>query len=323
VRRAALLVALLTSAGTASLAQTGTRQEGAPELVLQIGARTMAMGQAAVAASEGTEGVWANPALIARARREVSFDVRNQANPAEPNSNVALVGVIPGPPVGSMAVFLRYINNGAQPGTTGPDNTTSEFTPLSYVIGASFATTFNRFALGFTAKELLIRFSCTGDCSQSDPGGRPSVTALDFGAQYFVFGDSSLSLGASVLNLGPKLQIIDAPQADPLPSRGLLGFVYAPVITSVPDVRVRLGGDVVTRLLGGESVGLRFGGEVSYLDRYQLRAGYMTNPAEGTDSPTIGFGLTSGRVHIDLAQIMTNRGALGTKPTFLTLHFRF
>ena len=307
-------------------AQTGTIPEGALDFIRSIGARSVGMGQAVVAGAEGTEAVWANPALVARSPREGSLDFRNKASAAEAEADVSATLVWPVLPVGSVAAFVRYLNYGAQDVQTGPTTAVGSFTNTSLIIGASFATTFfDRLAVGVTAKQLRIQFSCTGECSQLGSGSasQPTVSALDFGAQYFVFRDSSLSVGASVVNLGPRLQIVDSPQADPLPARGSVGVVYAPALPSVPDVTLRFAADVVTRISGGDSPGFRIGGEATYLKRFSLRAGYIRKGPGEIDTPTIGFGLTSGRLHVDIAQMMTNFGAESGRPTFLGLHLDF
>jgi hypothetical protein len=196
----------------------------------------------------------------------------------------------------------------------------------SFVVGATFATTFaERLAVGLTAKYLVRGFDCTGNCDQPGvpTGAEPSVAALDFGAQYFLRRDSSIAIGADVRNIGPKFQILDSPQADPLPARADLGVRYAPRLPDVPDVRVVLGADVITRITAGTGPGFRVGGEVAYRDRYFGRVGYMYKGPGDTSSPTLGFGVLTGKLRIDLAQQMSDAGVQGSRPTFLSLRYAF
>ena len=326
MRRFLVCCALLVSARRA-VAQTGVANEGALELIRPIGARSLGMGLVGTASAFNTDAVWVNPALITRTGREASFDFRNQANAAEAESDVAGVLVWPFNPVGSVAVFARYINNGSQDVALGPNNQVGTFTITDLIIGASLATTFfDRLAVGFTAKQERVNFSCTGECTQlGDASARtPTANALDFGSQFFVTKDSSISVGAAVMNIGPKFQLIDSPQADPLPSRASIGVQYTPKITAVPGLDAHFAADIVTRVSSGTGLGYRAGAELSYLKRYQLRAGYIKSGPVGEDTPTIGLGLTSGKIHIDLSQMMTNLGGTGgSRPTFLTLRFDF
>jgi hypothetical protein len=138
-----------------------------------------------------------------------------------------------------------------------------------------------------------------------------------------VKSDSTFSIGLVVRNLGPKLQIRDSPQADPLPARMDAGVLYAPRLPQWPDVRVRVAADVVTRVSGGTAAGFRVGGEASYQERYHVRAGYIKYDNSELSSPTLGFGVSAGKLNVDLAQMMTALGAQGARPTFLSLRYTF
>jgi hypothetical protein len=325
-RLVAVLGALALTA-TSARAQTGDIPEGAPELIRATGARTLGMGLAGVSAASGAEAVWWNPALVARSGREARLDVRSKASAGEPESDAAGIVIIPIQRVGVVGLTLRYINNGTfevtNPGSGDP---VGSFVTTNTIIAATFATTFSdRVAAGVTAKQLRVRLSCTGDCTQvgDDNSNEPTVSALDFGTHVFVRRDSTLSIGVAVRNLGPRFQIRDSPQADPLPERGELGIQYAPKTPRWPGVRVRAAGDVVTRLVGGTGLGYRFGGEATYLDRYAVRAGYMVYGPGEISSPTLGLGLSTTKLSIDISQMMTDLGSQGSRPTFLSLRYRF
>jgi hypothetical protein len=271
--------------------------------------------------------VWWNPALVARSGRELRLDVRSKASAGEPESDAAGILVLPIQRVGVVAVTLRYVNNGTLDVTNpGSEQPVGSFVTTNLIVAATFATTFSdRVAAGLTAKQLRVRLSCTGDCSQvgDDNSNQPTVSALDFGAHYFVRRDSTISVGVAVRNLGPRFQIRDSPQADPLPARGEAGVQYAPKTPQWPGVQLRAAGDIVTRIVGGTALGYRLGGEATYLDRYALRAGYMVNGPGEINSPTLGVGLSTAKLAIDISQMMTDLGTQGTRPTFLSLRYRF
>jgi hypothetical protein len=313
--------------GRAARAQTGTVPEGALDLIRPIGARTMGMGQAAVAGGLGSEALWINPALSARDLHEISFNIRNKSNPVDAESDALGTVMIPFHRVGTVSLSLRYLDNGTLPATDQNNQQTGTIVTSSLVLAATFATTFgDRLAAGFTVKQLTVGFSCTGDCTNPTvtSTNTPSVQAVDFGTQYFVRRDSTLSIGASLVNLGPRFQIIDANQADPLPARVTVGVAMAPKLSPEwKDVSVRGAADVVSRLSQGTGLGYRIGAEVGYQDRYHVRAGYMVHGPGDITSPTLGFGIRSGKLQIDLAQMMASSGIQTARPTFLTLRYDF
>src|SRR5437763_5011681 len=109
--------------------------------------------------------------------------------------------------------------------------------------------------------------------------------------------------------------MIDTPQADPLPARGNIGFLYLPKLPAGwKDVSVRLATDVVTRLSAGTGLGYRFGGELGYQNRYHLRAGYIVNGPEASSQATFGGGISTGRLQFDLGQMMSSVAG-GSRPT--------
>jgi hypothetical protein len=289
-----------------------------------MGARSISMGLAVTAGATGGEAAWANPALVARSRREVGLHLAGRAHAGDAESDAVLFGVIPWKDVGVIAVGLRYLDYGSQDvvGTNDP-NVVGSFNTTNLILSVTAATTFGRFATGFTLKQLRYLLPCTGDCAQVGESNSPSASALDLGAQFLALRDSSLSIGASVTNIGPKFQIIDSPQADPLPARGSLGVLYAPSFASAPDVRLNVAADVVTRLSAGTALGYRVGAEVGYRNSVFGRAGYMyLGPGEQT-TPTVGFGVATAKLHIDFAQVMKMASTATNRPAYLSLRYTF
>ena len=314
-------VLLAGSAVRVASAQTGVAPEGALEFVIPMGARSVAMGQAAVATAVGSEAVWWNPALIARGPREVSFQLSSKASLAE--ADVAGVVVIPVQGVGAFAISGRYINYGSQEAAgNDPNSPSGTFVTTTELIAATFAAPFgDRLSVGFSAKVLRFGFSCSGTCAQAT--GLPMTSALDVGAHYFLTKDSLVSIGAAVRNVGFNLQVHDAPQSDPLPARGDLGISVAPKFAGLPpEARIRAGADVVTRIKGGDSPGYRFGGEISWIERYQARAGYVVHGPTGSGA-TFGIGFNTGKLQIDFSQMLSDLEAQGSHPTFVNLRYLF
>lgn len=322
VRRTARIIAHAVAAALFVIPAAVRAQSVA--LILPIGARTVGMGMAAAASVTGSESPWWNPALVARSPRDVALQIQTNVNPL---STADLAGgvVYPVPPVGSVAVFFRYVGYGTLAATDSTQAQTGAFAVSNSIIGATFATTFSsRFAAGFTLKRLLISFNCSGSCPQIPTSS--GVAALDFGSQAFVFSDSSLSVAITLLNVGPRLPIRDAPQADQLPVRGTLGIAYTPKMASdVKDVRVTAAADVVNGPdpVSGKTLGYRFGAEITYLNRLKGRGGYFVNGPNGVDGATLGGGIVSDRLQIDIAQMLTNLSSSSARPTMISIRYVF
>jgi hypothetical protein len=277
------------------------------------------MGQTLTAAT-GSDALWGNPAGVAHGPREFALHMTTNASLAETDAALALV--YPVPRVGAFALSLHYLNYGQQTAFDSSGNFLGNFANTSTTVAVTFAPILtDRLSGGVTGKLLRIGFGCTGSCSS--PDNVPQTAALDFGLTYAVTADSTMTIGATVRNLGPKLQVKDSPQADPLPSRASVGIAYVPKIAELPkEARVRLGADIVSYVSGGTAPGFRFGGELSWLERYEARAGYVATGPTGS-GPTFGLGIRAGRVQIDFAQMLSDLAASGTTPTFLTIRYVF
>jgi hypothetical protein len=310
--------ALAATVGTA-VAQTGNVAEGAPDFLLPLGARAMGLGQAVVASSLGAESVWWNPAFIARAPRE--FLVGSASGMALAESDLNSVAVYSIPRVISFALGLRYVNYGQQ--EAGGEVPTGSFLNSAYIVGATFAAPFgNRLSVGTTLKVLTIRFDCTGTCP-NQPRANPVTGAVDIGAEYIATHDSTITFGAAIRSLGSKLQFNDAPQADNLPGRIDVGVEVAPKLAQYPGLGLRLSTAAVTRIMNGFGPGFRFGGEVSWLNQYFARGGYVLNGPTGS-GPSVGGGLAAGRWRIDFAQFLSDNSAeSGMRPTYVSLRYSF
>jgi len=304
------------------LAQTGSATQGALDFLLPIGARSVGMGQAAVALATGSEALWSNPALVARGPREVGLHL-TQTLATQTGTDAAGAVVYPVPRVGTVAISVRYLNYGEQPAVDSVTNQqTGTFAQTSMIAAATFAAPFgNRFAAGLSAKLLRIGYPCTGTCNTTS--STPETGALDVGVQYFLTRDSLLTLGAAVRSIGFKLQINDAPQADALPTRADVGLGFAPKFASMPaEVRIRGEADVIVAT-GGGSPGLGFGAEAAYQERYQARAGYVVNGPMGSGF-TVGLGLSTGKLRIDFARMASGiQQQSGVTPTYLSLRYLF
>lgn len=316
-----VVCAALLLARRSALGQSGPPIEGALELITPMGARTIGMGQAGVASAVGADAVWWNPALLARGHREAT--VSAASNEVVIQTDVGASVIVPVQRVGTFALSLRYINQGEQ-SVSLPD-ASGTFVVTSTVAAASFAAPFgNRLALGLTYKLLNAEHvSCTGACGDF-PGGQPQTTALDLGGQYLLTKDTSVAIGVALRNAGLRLQVNDAPQADPIPTRFEAGVLVAPRLSQLPpEARVRVAADVITRVNTSGGPGYRLGAEASWRERFAARAGYVVHGPDGGTGISFGVGFSTGKLQIDFAQMANASSGSGNAPSFLTLRYLF
>ena len=313
----------LVGSGRVARGQTGVLVEGALEFLIPTGARTLGMGQTAVASAIGSDGIWWNPAVIARGPREIALHItRAPANVTEADASGSLI--IPIHRLGAVALSFRYLNLGSFDPTIDPSSPPATAVNTSAIVAASFAAPFgNRLSAGVTMKLLREMTSCTGgNCELSS--GQPTTGALDLGGEYFLTSDSVVTIGGAVRNIGTRLQVNDAPQADVLPGRAQFGIAFAPKFAQMPkDVRVRGAGDIVLRTSGVGGPGYRVGGEVAWQPKFQGRVGYVLNGPTGS-GPTFGAGFSTGKLQIDFAQMLSDFASQsGSAPTYLSLRYIF
>jgi hypothetical protein len=317
-------LALVAGCAASASAQSGGQPQGGLEFILPIGARTLGMGQAATAAATGSDALWWNPALVARGPREAALQV-TQTLATQTGTDAGFALIYAEPRVGTVALSVRYFNFGQQASVDTTQQQTGTFYQQSTIVALTFAAPFgDRLAIGLTTKLLRIAFPCTGVCTDTPASSTPPQTgALDFGAQYIANKDSLISVGVAVRNVGFKLQVNDAPQADALPSRLHVGVAIAPRLQLPPEVRVRGAADLVWLLSGGGTPGLNLGGELSYKARYQVRSGYVVNGPTGSGF-TFGVGVSTGKLQIDFSRMLNDISSQsGVTPTYVALRYLY
>ncbi len=321
---AALAIALgLVAGAVRARAQTGevagVSTSGAEELVNPVGAQAVGLGQAVVADFLGSESIWWNPAALAReTRREIAI----HHSQTFAYTGDAISGVVPIHRVGTVALSVNLYNYGTQE-QTDVTGTLGTFTPLATIFAATFAGRVgDRTYLGLNYKLYQRGISCSGGCA-GIPTQTEQTTALDFGVQVRVFPDSSFFVGGALRNVGPRLQVNDAPQADPLPSRLDLGVTYVPHLASLgPDARLQVDAGIVNAI-PLTSPGLRIGADFGWRRKLHLRAGYAYE-APGGSGPSLGLGASTGRLRVDIARLFSDNVAnTNQPPTYFSLRYVF
>lgn len=321
VRRGAWLVAALVSAAAARGGEAQQPSgEGALSLLLPVGARAVGMAQAATAEQGGSESVWWNPAGLARqAKREIAL--HHSKTIVATGDAVSLV--VPVSVFGVVALSANILNYGEED-VTDSLGTQGTLLPRDLTFAATYAAPVGDHAgVGLTYKIIQARFDCVGACA-GVPSQTAASSALDAGVQYRFGPRLPLALGIALRDVGPRLQVNDQPQADPLPTRLHLGLLYerALPVRSGPAVDVAIATDMISRPDLSER-SFRLGGDVSLQKKVHLRAGYNFDDGDGA-GPAVGFGVTSGNLVIDFARVFRGLSAeLGVAPTYLSLRYLF
>lgn len=173
----------------------GTGTSGAQFLQLGSGSRSMALGGAFAAISEGIESVYINPAGLARlGQREVLF-THSELYADLNYENVALALPLP---FGSVAISAVAFLSGKIEETTidQPDGTGSTFSANDYSLNVSYSRRMtDKFSAGGTFKLLFLNLADV----------QASGIAFDFGATYNT-GLKNLRVGFAINNFGPDLR---------------------------------------------------------------------------------------------------------------------
>lgn len=319
---AALLLFAHSFSGRAVAGQAGLTTEGAPFLLIPVGARALGMGQAVVADQPGSEAIWWNPAGLARSERP-EIAVHHYGSVV--GNGDAITVLVPSSLLGVLAASVYVLNFGEQDIPDSDGNPVGSFTPLNLVYAATYATPIgSRINAGLTVKLVQLRINCSGAC-----GTLPTVsstTAVDLGAQYDLGWLVPVSLGVAVRNVGPRLQVNDRDQADPLPTRIQAGAVYR--VTRLEryskDVTVRVTGDVIDKLQLSSPT-IRVGADAAYRKRAHLRAGYVFREFENSEQygASLGLGLTAGNLYVDIARMFEGFAGASQPPTYLSLRYLF
>lgn len=323
MRRLLSSVALSAILAGGARAQEGvTGSEGSLFLLLPTGAQAVGMGQAMVAASPGSEGIWWNPASIAgEAKRELAI----HHSKTIAGTGDALSFVTPIRSVVTAGISINILNIGEQQVVDENNVQIGVIFPRDVVFAASFASRFAKhLAAGLNYKVIQLRVDCSGICG-SVGAEVQSSKAVDLGAQYDVAVNGPLTFGAAIRNLGGKLNSRETNERNPLPTQVEIGAMYRLKFIDhyVKDTELRAAGSFVdTRSFGGKAV--RFGTDVMYQSKVHLRAGYVGHDRRGDASASLGFGLQSGSLVFDIARTFGGIPAdNGQAPVYVSLRYLF
>ncbi|MEO8194894.1 MAG: PorV/PorQ family protein [Gemmatimonadales bacterium] len=320
LQRVVLLAVAMSAVATSLSAQGGASSDGALFLLLPVGAQTVGMGQAAVAERLGSEGIWSNPAAIARLEKKEAAIHHSETIAARGD---VITFVAPRKRLGAFALSINVLDFGNQQITDPGGTPIGLVLPRNILFAGTFGAAVGKdLSVGVTYKRLQYRVDCSGQCANVSTFSATS-SAVDFGAQYDIRGEG-VRLGAAMRNVGTKLQVNDREQADPLPTRVEVGVSYqlAFVERYVSDIGVRVAGDVIATETADDP-SARLGADLTYQKTVHLRGGYIANDADGANA-AVGFGLGTGRLLFDIARTFGGLSEdAGKTPTYVSLRFTF
>ncbi len=301
---------------------------GALFLVFPVGAQAVGMGQTATAAAGRGEAAFWNPAGLATLTDD-EFALHS-ATLVAGRSNV-LGAYFPSRGIGVIGGAVYLVDYGDLDRTDQNGNTIARIAPRNFEFMASYATNLgSSFFFGISYKLVEFRVDCRGDC-RDFPAGTGATHALDFGGQFNVGAGpgGSLRIGIALRNVGFRLQVQNNAQADPLPTRLAVGAEYAlrlrPIsgndLTQAFDVKLAVDLDSPFGQTGQSET--RLGIDVGYQKLVRVRAGYAF-VQDGLSGPSVGLGLETGSLGIDLARaFITGSDLQADNPTFFSFRVTF
>ncbi len=293
-----LVVSLNGSAYAGRGDKAGT--SAAPELLIPVGARDLALGGSTLATTSGVEAIYWNPAGLARATQGTQAIFSHMNYIADIGVDyIALSTNFEG--FGSLGFSLKSLSFGDIPVTTEdvPDGTGETFSPTYVTVGLTYSLLVtDRISVGLTSNlisERIDRVSASG-------------VAFNVGVQYSSFASvDGLSIGVAVKNIGPSMtfegpgllrqaEVIDVLRpasfysieaaSDELPSTIELGITYAIAMEDMNTLS--FSGVFQNQNLSDDEY--KFGAEYGFHNTLFVRAGYTL----AQESSLYMYGLTVG-----------------------------
>jgi hypothetical protein len=304
-----LLVLLVLASGRLAAQEGGDASEGAPFLLLPVGAQAVGMGRAVTPLSSAESVFW-NPAGLAELAdsRLLFYRADNVAG-----ESTAASGLFSRPSIGVIGITYNLLDVGEQDFTDEQNNVLGTISFRNHLAVASVATRFiDRVNVGVNFKVVQFRQSCRGLCL--DAGVTATTYAVDAGLQITRLAGLPLRVG------------------EPLPTRVRVGVAYEFAVPEVPaaELRVGLTAEVEDRWRdltdGTSSPALYLGTQFSATVQpavLQLRAGYVIGNGEQVDGAAVGVGIRYNRFDLGIAKSLASNIAQDTEPVQVTFGLIF
>ena len=277
-----LAVALLASQASATKMFEKVGTVGFQFLEIGAGPRGVAMGEAMVAATEGIESVYWNPAGLREIKGPTLF-VSHGTWPADITHQYAAYAMEAGfmPGIIGVSVTVLSMDPMQLRTATNPQGVGLQFDCGDIAVGVTYARVFtDKFAAGGSLKWV---HSSLGDLT---PLGEPGLGDFyvetvvgDFGTLYNT-GFRSLKIGLCIQNMGAEATYLE----EPVPVPVTFKFGVSMNIFETPGQRVQVAAEFKHPADTSEKVNV--GAEYNLNDMYFLRAGYKM----GYDAETFTAG---------------------------------
>ena len=311
----------------ASAAAQASSTEGAPFLLLPVGAKAIGLGRA-VSAFAGAQSVWWNPAGLAEVEGGRFLVYRSDHPVAGPNGATAASLVLTHTALGALGVSYQFFDNGSQDVTDEQSNLIGTLKGRGHLAVITLATRFgNRLNAGMNLKLVQDRFTCRGQCP--DGSGLSATTfAVDAGVQLAPLSGIPLRLAAMVAHLGSDLQYLNEGQADPLPTRFRLAAAYDVMghFVETDELGLSLAVELDNHWRDPGSPATYVGAEfrAGAEDVLYVRAGYVFDAELQVDGAAVGVGLHYERLELELAKsLATSVLQTETEPVHISFGFVF
>jgi hypothetical protein len=314
---------LVLSPGVGAQNGDPSSTEGALFLLLPVGAQSVSLGRA-MTAMRGPESVFWNPAGLAQIPSSRFTLVRGD-HAVGTATAISVLGARPG--LGTVGASYLLLDIGDQDLTDAEGNILGTVSVRNHLGVASVATrVLGRLDAGLNFKVVQFRLSCRGICP--DAGTTATTYAIDAGIQLSPTADIPLRFGAMVAHVGPDLQVLNAEQADPLPSRARVAVAYDVVgaISGAEQLEAWLTVELQDRLRDPGSLSVYVGSEVTAGsgDALFLRAGYVFGDLDQEAGARVGLGLRYERFDLALAKSLAVSTLTGeTEPVHVTFSIVF
>ena len=313
----------LAAQGVAGQNRDPSSNEGALFLLLPVGAQAVSLGRA-MTAMTGPESAFWNPAGLADVvqSRVVLFRGDHAVGTA---TALSVLGARRG--LGTIGFSYLLLDIGDQDLTDGDGNILGTVSVRNHLgIASAAARILDRLDAGVNFKAVQFRLSCRGICQ--DAGTTATTYAVDVGLQLRPSRDLPLRFGAMVAHLGPRLQVLNAEQADPLPARFRMAAAYDVIRSLVHSDGVSgwLSLEVQDRLRepGSPSLYIGSGLTARHGDALFLRAGYVMGDLDQEDGARVGLGLRYQRFDLAIAKSLAVSTLTGeTEPVHVTFSILF
>lgn len=297
--------------------------EGAATILLPVGARAVSMSRA-VSAFRGPESAFWNPAGLARISEGRLMVLRGTPFGGDVTAFSVLLAK---QPLGVIGFSYQLLDWGDQNLTDTDQNFLGTFTARDHVGIVSFSTrVLSRLDAGVNFKVFSTRYTCRGQCPSSGISG--TTYLLDLGLMGEPIAQFPLRLAAMVAHLGPDLQIINAEQADPVPTRIRVAAAYEVLrhFTETPGIKLWLSAEAEDRAHDlGEAI-LYLGSEfvAGVEDQVFIRTGYGQSHTGQPAGASVGLGLRYQQFEMDIAKSLASASLTGElEPVYITFGVLF